>query len=346
MTFRYFKRIRIAPGLTVNLSKSGMSLSIGRRRGAKLTLSKQGGRVSPGIPGTGLYYSEIIHSTKKLKKDKKSKKLEIEAENKLTLNFFQRLVTPYDEADLIDGCRELFAGNYDIASEHIKRATHLVDGAFLAGFMALKEESYDESEKWLLFVLGKNTELGKIFAYYDFQATIDFEISDKIYAFVEPDTKGVLLGLAAVYIKQRRFEDAVKYLIKLRELSPDDSIVKLLLIELLLETNPEYESTLKNIIRLTGDLQNDSAVETTLLFHKAKALRALNKLEASLTVFTQALRRKKNRPVELMRSIRYERALLYQEMGKKKRAKFDFEKLYLESPDFEDVADQLKENTL
>ena len=31
MTLRFFRRVRIAPGLRVNLSKSGASVSIGRR---------------------------------------------------------------------------------------------------------------------------------------------------------------------------------------------------------------------------------------------------------------------------------------------------------------------------
>ncbi len=29
MSFRFYKRIKIAPGLTINLSKSGASMSIG-----------------------------------------------------------------------------------------------------------------------------------------------------------------------------------------------------------------------------------------------------------------------------------------------------------------------------
>lgn len=57
MAFRFFKRIKIAPGVSINLSKSGGSVSFGPR-GAKITLGPKGIRRTGGIPGTGVYYTE------------------------------------------------------------------------------------------------------------------------------------------------------------------------------------------------------------------------------------------------------------------------------------------------
>jgi hypothetical protein len=51
---RYRKRIKIAKGININLSKSGPSLSLGMR-GASVTVGKQGVYGNAGIPGTGLY---------------------------------------------------------------------------------------------------------------------------------------------------------------------------------------------------------------------------------------------------------------------------------------------------
>jgi hypothetical protein len=53
MGFRFRRRVRIMPGLYVNISKSGVSTSIGRR-GATLNVSKRGMRTTLGLPGTGL----------------------------------------------------------------------------------------------------------------------------------------------------------------------------------------------------------------------------------------------------------------------------------------------------
>ena len=55
MGFRFRRRLRIMPGLYVNLSKSGVSASIGRR-GATLNLSKKGVQTTVGLLGSGLSY--------------------------------------------------------------------------------------------------------------------------------------------------------------------------------------------------------------------------------------------------------------------------------------------------
>ena len=57
MGFRLFRRIRIAPGLSVNLRKGGLSLS-GGVRGARVTVGRRGVRRTVGLPGTGVSYTE------------------------------------------------------------------------------------------------------------------------------------------------------------------------------------------------------------------------------------------------------------------------------------------------
>ena len=54
MSFRFWRRIKIAPGVTLNLRKWGGSLSFGPR-GAKFTVGSRGRRATVGIPGTGLF---------------------------------------------------------------------------------------------------------------------------------------------------------------------------------------------------------------------------------------------------------------------------------------------------
>ena len=57
MAFRFFRRMKIAPGVTLNFSKSGISTSFGVR-GAKVTVGPRGVRRTVGLPGTGLFYTE------------------------------------------------------------------------------------------------------------------------------------------------------------------------------------------------------------------------------------------------------------------------------------------------
>ena len=54
--FRFYRRISIFPGLSVNVSKSGPSLTVGMR-GAHVTVGGSGIRKTVGIPGTGIYYT-------------------------------------------------------------------------------------------------------------------------------------------------------------------------------------------------------------------------------------------------------------------------------------------------
>lgn len=58
MAFRFQRRIKILPGVTVNVSKSGLSTSLGPK-GAKVTLGHGKVRKTVGLPGTGLSFTEV-----------------------------------------------------------------------------------------------------------------------------------------------------------------------------------------------------------------------------------------------------------------------------------------------
>jgi hypothetical protein len=61
--FRFQKRIKILPGVTINLSKSGVSTSLGGH-GATVNVGTSGKRTfSLGIPGTGLSYRVPLGGT-------------------------------------------------------------------------------------------------------------------------------------------------------------------------------------------------------------------------------------------------------------------------------------------
>lgn len=60
--FRLFRRFKIAPGVTINLSKSGLSTSLGPK-GAKVTIGRRGVRKTVGIPGTGVSYTSTTRAS-------------------------------------------------------------------------------------------------------------------------------------------------------------------------------------------------------------------------------------------------------------------------------------------
>ena len=59
MGLRFRKTISVLPGVRLNISKSGVSASVGPK-GLTLNLGRKGARGTVGLPGTGLSYSEKL----------------------------------------------------------------------------------------------------------------------------------------------------------------------------------------------------------------------------------------------------------------------------------------------
>ena len=62
MSLKFRKRIRVFPGFTLNLSKSGMSATLGVR-GCSVNVSNNGTYLNTGIPGTGIYDRKKIDNS-------------------------------------------------------------------------------------------------------------------------------------------------------------------------------------------------------------------------------------------------------------------------------------------
>ena len=80
MPVRFRRTFTLFPGVKVNVSKGGMSISVGRR-GFTLNFSKHGIRQTTGIPGSGISHtSYLVKNDDEDEKDKEAKKEEQEEE--------------------------------------------------------------------------------------------------------------------------------------------------------------------------------------------------------------------------------------------------------------------------
>ncbi len=339
MSFRFWKRIKVAPGVTLNLSKSGGSVSIGPP-GAKFTIGPKGKRATVGIPGTGLYYTKTLSEKGRGRRSSAGRSAAARSE-RLTPGFFERLMMSDGEEAFVDGCRQLVSGNDEAAYEHMKKAVHIPDAAYLAGFLALKKKRLDEAVEHLTAAAGNHSRLNRYFTKYGITATMSLRITDEIFVHVGPNLRGVLLGLVEAYQRQERLQDALSHLERLQRLEPEDVVVKLSLAELLWESHPGDRNVCRKIMRLSEGIANDTEVHTALLLYRGRALRGLGLLDGARQTLTDALRRRKNRSAELMQALRYERALVYEALGQARRARSEFERIYAEDPDYEDVAVRL-----
>lgn len=340
MAFRFFRRKKLFPGVSLNLSKSGASLSFGPR-GAKVTVGPRGVRNTVGIPGTGMYWTEHSgYGKRRRPRNAAPPAPAVRPEDRLSLGFFKRLVTPQSEEDFVDGMKQFVLGHENAALRHFQKATDLADAAFMAGILSLKREGFADAEKSLKTAKRKQARLGYYFDKYGVQAAASLAITEEVAAIIGPDVRGLLLALAEVHQHQGRPKDAIENLKQVYRRDTDDVVVRLSLAELLVEEGGSKRNC-QSVVRLAEGIDNDSEIHAGLLLYKAKALRKLGLLTAARDTLTKTLRRKKNRSDELMRALRYERVTVYDELGHAKRARADLEKLYAEAPDYEDVAERL-----
>ena len=348
MGFRFFRRIRIAPGISINLSKSGASLSMGPR-GAKFTVGPRGTRTTVGIPGTGLYYTQTASAGRTTEKSvarvandaQASSAPPRTAQDSLTLGFFQKLITPASEKDFVDGMREVVSGNHDATFLTFKKALHLADASYMAGFLSITDGRLEEAEYCLREALKNTKDLGKYFTKYGVSAQITISITDVLRADIEPNERGIYLGLVEVYQHTGKLSEAITCLKWLWVHNSADLVVKTSLVELYMETRADDKATCDEVVQLTMGIDNESALHAALLLYRAKALRHLGLNDAARELLTKTIAGSKGYMPELRQALRYERALVYEGLGQKARARKEFELLYAETPKYEDVAERL-----
>ncbi len=343
MPFRFFRRFKVAPGVTMNLSKSGPSLSFGPR-GAKVTVGSKGVRKTIGAPGTGLFYTE--HSSWGSSKGRKGQGGSVpdssnQAMHKLDLGFFKRIFTPKNEQDFVDGLKAYIQGNEVLALEKLSQCGEMADSLFMAGFIALKKEKYDLALKLFKQAYVNMAGLGQTFSKYGLDLTLSLPLTHDIDAFIKPRLRGLLLGMAEAHKEQKNMLQALEVLKELRDLEPKDVVIKVSLTELLLEVSPDDPMVLKDIVQMTADVRNDSSAHAALMLYKARALKGLKMYVPVRDTLTAALRKKKDRSQEILMALQYERALIYEAMGNKTRYRQDMEKLFVLDPGYEDVAERL-----
>ncbi len=329
MSFRFWRRIRLAPWVTLNLSKSAASLSFGPR-GAKYTVSPRGNRATVGLPGTGLFYT-VRHGRPAARAEP----------DRLELGFFQRLTLPADERGFVDALRALNEGAMDQALRGFESAAaSLPDAAWAAGMIHLSRDDFAPARAQLEAALRGRDRLGAVFAKYDVTPRIGLPVTPEVTAHIEPRERGTRLALVEIAQLTGDRAGALAQVERLLALDPADPVVLVSFAELALDV-PDDRAGLERLLALTAGLGNDCAVHTAVLLHRGEALARLGMHTAAREIFTQALRRRAGRSPELLRAIRHARALAYEAEGRMAQARRDFEAVYAEAPDTPGVAERL-----
>ena len=345
MSFRFFRRVKIAPGLSLNFSKSGMSLSAGPR-GAKVTVGPRGVRTTVGLPGTGLYYTETSHTPKVSARRSAASAAPPpvpapDAGQRLTLGFFKRLVVPAEEQALVDGLHDWLAGNSETALAHLRQADHLPDAALVAGMLAVNMKDMVAAEGYLRTAFINADKLGTYFNKYGIMVSLTLSITNEMMVPLHPDLRGAGLAYVEVLQRLKKWAEAIACLKRLWEADAKDPVVTLSLVELYMDARTEDKETNRQILNLTEAFTNESPLHAALLLYRARAMRTLGLPDAARETLSAALKKTKGCRPDLLHALRYERALVYDELGQQARARKDLETLYAEDPGYEDVAARL-----
>ena len=263
MSFRFWRRVRLAPGVTLNLSKSTASVSFGPR-GAKYTISPRGNRSTVGLPGTGLFYT--VHD--------RPGGARVPQRDRLSLGFFRRLVTPADERGFVDGLRALNDGKDAVALEELEAARTLPDAAWMAGMLRLQREDLATARAHLTRALEGRAELGVRYAKYGIDAQISLPVTDEITAHVRPRERGTRLALVEIAQAERDPASAMGHIEALLVAGPGDPVVVLSFAELALDT-PGDRALMERVVEVTAGHVNETPVDTAVLLYRARALVAL-----------------------------------------------------------------------
>ena len=306
MPFRFWRRIRLAPGVTLNLSKSTASLSLGPR-GAKYTISPRGNRATAGLTGTGLFYT--VHDSKRAGRGGAAPATAVPQRDKLTLGFFQRLMMPAEERRFIDGIRAINDGDQDAALAALEEARDLPDAAWMAGMIRLRREEFDRAKAHFQHALDRLDDLGVLFEKYEIAAQASLPITEDIFAHVLPRERGTRLALVEIAQLEGHLSDALAHIERLMTIDPTDPMVLLSFAELALDT-PDDRVLMDRVVRASTHVENETPLDTAILLYRGKALGALGLPNAAIDGFTPANRRRTDRSEALLHQIRSERAML------------------------------------
>lgn len=339
MGLRFFKRITIAPGVSMNLSKSGPSFSFGPR-GMKYTVGAKGTRTTLGIPGTGLYYTKF--NSRKSKQPGSSQTPDRQAPRPIPeLGFFQRLFTTPEEKNLQQGLKSFLSGEHAEAYRILQQNPDSVDSHFLCGFIALGREDYTRAEAHLEFCRQRPGELGKAMQKLGGDFEMLLEITEFIEAPVLADQRGLALALVEAYQHQNKYRKALDTLTSIWNSNPCDKIILLSLTDLIASNASSTLDELKEVAELTVDIENNEPIDTNILYLRAYVLYRLGLRDAAIKIMGGIARKKKDRPKELILCAKYMRGRMYEEAGDLKKAGKDYQAVYVEDPRFEDVAARL-----
>ncbi len=353
MGIRYRKSIRLGGGVRLNLSKSGMGMSAGIP-GFRVGTNSSG-RITRymGIPGTGLYSRSSVGSsprgsnTRARPASSGRRPQSIPASEATNLLPKPGWLSGAGEKRYYEGVQAYLKSDY--ASALAAFAACLVAEPKAASahlFAALCVGKLDgpdvEQIQHLEAVVGGSDPIPdrlqtKYLPPGFVELTLTVKITDMIWGQAPVGSVGATLMLAELYQAGGRLEEALGLIQQLHEAEPADTTIRLSLADLYF-ADQDFEG----VLDAASSAINDSDTGVALLHLRAAALVQLGHMDGALDAFRQALAKTSNRDPDLLKVVRYDRALAYEAAGQPRKARIDLEKIMATDPSYLDVRERLQ----
>ena len=348
MPMRFRRSIKLGKGVRLNVSKSGFGLSAGVR-GARYSVHSSGRRTrSVGLPGTGVgFVSTSSGGSKRATGGVSSRRQQVVVPPRDFASVLPKpgLFSSKTEKRYYEGVHAYLRGDHPralsaleevLASDPSALSAHLV-----AAICVGKTDGPDSEQiRHLEALISSDAAMpDKLQMKYlppgMVGLTLMGRITENINAEISFDSSGATLLLAEHYQEADRLEDAIGLVQQLHEANPSDPVIKLSLADLLMADGDH-----DGVVEVAAGARNDDELGAALLHLRGAALSALGHHTGALDAFKDALA-KPSRDAELLKVIRYDRALAYEASGQRGRAKQDFERIFAQDPGYLDVRERL-----
>ena len=326
MGIRFQKRVSLAPGITLNMGKSGCSFSFGGR-GARVTVGKNGVRKSIGIPGTGLSYSTYDSfgggrsaSSPARSRTGTAASSSAAPQNDLDVGFFSGLFLSGDEKTFIEGIKALLRDDVSSAREKLAQLPDVADAGLVLAVLHLNAGDYQRCRTVLDGVVHHIRDLGALFKKYNLCLNLSFPITDLLDVELEPSPLTVDLLRVEAFQHTNDVAAACNLLKERYQQDNTNLLVKISLAELVLSAVPDDVRWLKSLVSITDGIENDTPVHTVLLYYRGVTFEALGRYDDAQKVFAKLARKKKDRDNALLLAIQEERARIYELTGQPEQA--------------------------
>lgn len=332
MVFGRRKSIKIAPGVKLNFSKSGVGYSIGGK-GLRYT-QRADGRESVSGSVAGFRYSSTSSGSSRSRRTSRSRDRELASEYAAALQeAWQSRPSVFTPKPV----KQLYAAMQSGDTESMERIRRehpelALPAASLGAVFCFNNGEYTRAERFAESVFASGEEPATnpfVQKYVRLGFHMDIVAGVSVYFRLGRTSNGLILA------NVRRELGNIAGAIEVVEQLDPSTYVKISLAGLYCQGGRHQDT-----VRLTDGITNTDDRSALLLVFRGESLRELGHYEASRSALREALKSKKRDATVRHRGL-FARALTYEAEGKKSLARKDYERILAEDSSYNSVQDAL-----